>query len=139
MGNPLNYKPPSHDEKLIAALERLILSVEKNNTVLQAAQQLPMTELETGVDATGAATQLTVRPNTANPVRVRRVVCFIPSGGSGLLVLGTAQIPVGPGTTSMGMWLVLNTDDVRQIQSTVAGTLSLTVMGEQLSRRMMYR
>lgn len=136
-GSPIDYGGETeHRDRLIGGIERLVLAMEKNQTVLIAAQQIPMTEVETAVDATGLVTVLSVFPNTSNIVRVRKVVCFIPATASGLLVLGNVQIPVGAGSTNLDLWLTLNTDDVRQLQSTVAGTMSLTVMGDILSRSM---
>lgn len=119
----------------VLLFERVMEAVERNTMMIESGLMIPQLMRESALDATGNATSLTLTPQSSNVFLVKQVVTFVPSGQSGLLVLAEIQIPVGPGTTSMRWYQALNPDDIRQLSVTGAGTLSVVLMGEQMSRR----
>lgn len=128
--------------RLIAMIDKLADNIDKSKQILDAALKIPMIGVETAIDGTGTVKVLNTVAQSTNIFLVRFAIAFLPAGASGLLVLGSStpvQIPLGAGTTSVPLWLMLNLDDTRQLQSTVAGTMSLTLMGDYLSRSMLYR
>lgn len=128
--------------RLIAMLDKLADNMDKSKQILDAATKIPMLGVETAIDATGTVKVLNTVAQSTNIFMVRFAIAFLPAGASGLLVLGSAvpvQIPLGAGTTPIPLWLMLNPDDTRQLQSSIVGTMSLTLMGDYLSRSMLYR
>jgi hypothetical protein len=104
------------------------------------SETVPVFALESAYDNTGTVTQLSTQSNAPATrfVFAKRVITFLPAGASGLLTLGTnVNIPVGPGLTNISLYLLLQPEDPRILTSTIAGVMSLVIMGQQLSKKML--
>lgn len=133
-----NYGDQRRNNPDVLLFERVMEAVARNTELISSGLQIPQLMRESALDATGSATILRTYPTSSNMFLVKQVITFIPSGQSGLLVVDDVQIPVGPGTTSLRWYQAINTDAVRQLTSTGAGTMALALMGEQLSRRNLF-
>lgn len=135
-----SYSDARRSSPDVLLFERVMEAVERNTLMIESGLMIPQLMRESALDATGSATVLTLIPQSSNVFLVKQVVTFVPTGQSGLLVLAEVQIPVGPGTTSMRWYQALNPDDIRQLSITGGGgTMSVVLMGEQMSRRNTFR
>jgi hypothetical protein len=131
--------PVDQSDGIVRVLGEISEYLKRNSVYLDAATAIPTYNEESVYDTSGAATSITVPPKTSNFFEVLQVVCFIPAGASGLLQIGGIKMPVPAGVTSLQWCQLLSPSGSRNLTSTVAGTMSLALMGRILSRRMVYR
>lgn len=94
---------------------------------------IPVDVKETAYNPNQAAnTPLQLTPAMHVGVRITAVIASIPANATGTIRLGDVVVPIGQGLTVLApMRLPLAPTDIRSVSSTIAGPVSLLVMGEQ--------